>query len=267
MTDDISDQEKEMGQGYEALFVPSLFGPWTDPVLDRAGVSTGDSVLDIGCGTGVLARAVLKRVGADARVAGLDPTPGMLATARRKEPAIDWHQGSAEALPFEDQSFDHVVSQFALMFVPDRAQAVTEMARVLKPGGKATLAVWGALEDNPAYLAVAALLDDTVSAAAGDAVRVPFCLGNPDEVRAIIEDVALNDVTLETLSSQARFPSTRIIVEAEIRGWLPLFDIHLPEGKIADVLAEADTRLAHLEDRNGSAAFQTTAHIVTASKA
>ncbi len=101
---------------YEEFFVPALFGQWPDRVLDAVGASEGDRILDVGCGTGVLARAAVERVGGTGRVAGVDPNDGMLAVARRLGPDVTWDTGVAEHLPYPDASFDRVVSQFALMF-------------------------------------------------------------------------------------------------------------------------------------------------------
>ena len=90
-------------------------------------------MLDVACGTGVLARAVADRVGAKGSVVGLDVNPGMLAVAERLAPSITWRQGRAESLPFEKEDFDAVLSQFALMFFEDQVAALEEMKRVLRP--------------------------------------------------------------------------------------------------------------------------------------
>ena len=112
---------------YESLFVPALFGQWAPEIGDAARVQPGQRVLDVACGTGVLARAILARTGPSGQVVGLDPNPGMLAVASELAPAVTWRQGAAESMPFPDQSFDAVVSQFGLMFFQDRQQAVREM--------------------------------------------------------------------------------------------------------------------------------------------
>ena len=94
---------------YEEFFVPALFEQWADRMVDAAAIESGHRVLDVACGTGVLALAAANRAGPGA-VVGLDVNVGMLAVARRKAPGIDWRQGRAEALPFDDESFDRVVS-------------------------------------------------------------------------------------------------------------------------------------------------------------
>jgi ubiquinone/menaquinone biosynthesis C-methylase UbiE len=86
---------------YDAFFVPALFGQFTGPVLKHARVEVGERVLDVGCGTGVLARAAQQKVGPTGHVTAIDPNEGMLAVARRFRSSIDWRTGTAEALPFE----------------------------------------------------------------------------------------------------------------------------------------------------------------------
>lgn len=112
-----------------------------DKSAEAASVKPGDRVLDVGCGTGVLSREVADRAGSDGRVFGLDVNEDMLALTRRICPDIDWHQGDAGELPFDDTSFDAVVSQFALMFVPDQMAALQEMWRVLASGGRLAVTV------------------------------------------------------------------------------------------------------------------------------
>jgi SAM-dependent methyltransferase len=91
---------------YESCFVPAIFGAWAGPVADAAGIRRGDKVLDVGCGTGVLAREALRRVGEEGHVVGVDLNEGMLAVAARTEPNVEWRRGDAASLPFEDARFD-----------------------------------------------------------------------------------------------------------------------------------------------------------------
>ena len=102
MGEDVSEDLIEAGRGYERLFVPALFGVWTKHLLEGAAVREGSHVLDIACGTGVLARQAMARAGSDGRVVGADPAPGMLAAAKEIEPAIDWILCPAEALDVEE---------------------------------------------------------------------------------------------------------------------------------------------------------------------
>ena len=254
------------GRGYETLFVPALFEPWTRHLLEGAGVEEGLHVLDIACGTGVLARSALSRVGGNGRVVGADPAPGMLAVAREVEPGVDWILCGAEALDVEDESFDAVMSQFGMMFFSDREKSAREMYRALKPGGSLAIAVWRSVDCNPAYADVISILEEHVGTAAADALRLPFSLGDPDDVAAVLESGGFSGISVEARTETATFPGSRQMVEAELRGWLPLFDIFLSEDTIDDVLAESDRTLEKYAGPNGEAIFPTSAHVFTARK-
>ncbi|MGF1501392.1 MAG: methyltransferase domain-containing protein [Paracoccaceae bacterium] len=261
-----TDAERAAGRGYETLFVPALFQPWTAHLVEAAGIAEGAQVLDIACGTGVLTRHAAELAGPSGRAVGLDPAPGMLAAAAEVAPQIDWVSGSAEALPFEDAHFDAVVSQFGIMFFVDRAQAGREMARVLKPGGSLAVAFWNSTEHNPAYGVLSAILDEFVGTAAGDALRLPFALGDPSPVVESLRAAGFAEIETATRSAQARFPDARTMIEAELRGWLPLFGITLSEDEIAKILAQVEGRLATYVTPEGRAEFPTSAHIVAARK-
>jgi ubiquinone/menaquinone biosynthesis C-methylase UbiE len=107
---DAPPEEVAAATAYENLHVPSLFRQWAPRVLDAAGVRSGERVLDVACGTGVLAREATARVGPSGGVAGVDPGAGMLAVAAQLEPGVEWRQGTAEALPYPDDVFDVTAS-------------------------------------------------------------------------------------------------------------------------------------------------------------
>ena len=108
-----------------------------------AGIRAGQKVLDVGTGTGVVAITAARQ---GAAASGLDLTPALLEQARQSAPiaglTVDWTEGDAENLPYPDASFDVVLSQFGHMFAPRPQQAVAEMRRVLKPGGRIAFATW-----------------------------------------------------------------------------------------------------------------------------
>ena len=266
MDQDVSEELVDAGRGYESLFVPALFQAWTKHLVDGAKIQEGSHVLDVACGTGVLARNALARTGASGRVVGVDPAPGMLAAANEIEPAIDWVLCGAEELDVQDESFDSVVSQFGMMFFNDRQKSAEEMFRALKPGGSLAIAVWRSVEHNPAYADIISVLEAQVGTAAADALRLPFSLGNSDEVTAVLEGAGFAEVTVEAKTETARFPSSRQMVEAELRGWLPLFDILLREDKIKEVLIESDKTLGKYAGPSGEALFPTSANLFTARK-
>jgi SAM-dependent methyltransferase len=266
MVERASAQDIAAAETYERLFVPAEFQEWTPRVAAAAGVRAGQRVLDVACGTGVLARDVARLVGPSGSVIGLDAGAGMLAVAARLAPTIEWHQGTAEALPFERDSFDAVVSQFGLMFFRDRILALREMMRVLRPGGRMAVAVWDSLEHTPAYADLVALIDRVAGRHAGDALRAPFVLGEVDALAALFKRADIQGATIATHRGRAQFSNIRTMVEAELRGWFPIAGILLPEDQITRILEEAEHVLRRFNTPDGRVAFDAPAHIVSASR-
>jgi len=253
----------EAAKAYEALCVPALFAQWAPHVVDAARMAVGQRVLDVACGTGALAREAHLRTGLTGSVVGLDPYGGMLVVAGELAPAIDWRQGTAESMPFPKASFDVVLSQFGLVFM-DPDKAIREMLRVLKPAGRLAVAVWDRIENNPAYLAEVALIERLAGTRAADALRAPFLLGDREHLLQVFNGAGAGSVVITTQRAVARFPSIRVMVEADLRGWLPVMGVNLSEEIIRSVLAKADAVLAPYAKPDGRVAFEVQALVVTA---
>lgn len=261
MTGHASEKALAGARAYEALHVPALFQEWVEPVLDAAHVQPGQEVVDVACGTGVLARGARRRVGSSGSVIGVDPDAGMLGVARQIDPSVDWRQGVAESLPLRDRSVDAVVSQFGMMFFTDCDGSAKEMLRVLRPGGRMAVAVWDALENQPAYALEVMLLDEMAGKEAGDALRAPFVLGDAQQGRAVFEEAGFEDVQVETRMGTGRFPDIRTLVSADLRGWLPVMGVHLQEATIERILKAADRKMAHFISE-GQVVFDCPGHVI-----
>jgi SAM-dependent methyltransferase len=257
----------ESAASYEEKLVPALMEPWAPRVADAARLRPGDRVLDVACGTGVLARAAAARVLPGGTVTGLDLAPAMLAVAARLSPDITWRQGSADALPFPDGSFDAVVSQFGFMFFPDPARALREMMRVLVPGGRLALAVWGSLADTPVYRAEVELAERHAGATVADMLAAPFVMGEGTRLADAFRAAGLADARIERLQGHGRFPSIRSLVEVDVCDWLPIAGMVLEEPVIEAILHDAEFALRpHVVQDGTGVTFASPAILATLTK-
>jgi ubiquinone/menaquinone biosynthesis C-methylase UbiE len=244
---------------YDSFFVPALFEQWTGVVLAAGDVRAGHRVLDVGCGTGVLSRAALGRVDDAGQVVGIDPNEGMLSVARRAEPAIEWHTGIAERLPFADGEFDRTVSQFALMFFTDPQAALLEIARVTSPEGRVAVAVWDRLENNAGYARLAELIERLFGSRAAQALRVPFGMGDADALAALASH-RLVEPRVTKHRGTARFASLEAWLHTEMRGWTLADEID--DDGFRALLDAATRELADLVSADG-VAFDVSALVVS----
>jgi SAM-dependent methyltransferase len=179
---------------YERYFVPAIATPVSAALLEAAALQPGQRVLDVACGTGLVARLAAEHVGSSGTVTGLDLSPDMIKVARTASPsAIAWHVGDATSLPFADNVYDVVLCQLGLMFMQNRQAAVAEMRRVTAPGGRVVVSTPGPIQ--PLFVIMEQALVEHISPDLGGFVRAVFSMHNPDEVAALLRGAGLVDVT------------------------------------------------------------------------
>ena len=184
---------------YERYRVPGEFEPLARLFLTRMGLQRGERVLDVACGTGIVARLAAAQVGESGHVTGLDINEAMLDVARAKgsgSSTLEWRTGEAGSLPFAEREFDVVLCQQGLQFFADKLTALREMLRVLTPGGRLGLAVWQSLEHDPYGLVIADALSRHVSQDAAD--RAGHALGDESELRALLVEAGFCEVQIRT---------------------------------------------------------------------
>jgi len=206
----------EAAEVYESRFVPAIFGEWAPHLVQAAGVAPGQAVLDVACGTGVVAREAADRMGGRGRVVGLDLNQGMLAVAGRLRPDIEWRQGDAAQLPFPDGSFHAVLCQSALMFFPDPAHALREMARVITADGTVAVQVWGRLESQPGYGPFFNAVARHVGPDGISLIGTYWIHGDLDKLAALFESAGLQITATRTRLGIARFGSIDEVVKTEV---------------------------------------------------
>lgn len=261
--------DKESGQisanaaeVYDQIYLPALFAEWSFRVLDAAQIQMGQRILDVACGTGVLAKTIFEQIGDEGSVVGVDNNEGMLAIARKKAPQIEWIQAPAEKLPLEDESFDNVVSQFGLMFFEDKKTALKEMFRVLRPNGNIVIVVWDSIKNIPGFAAENQLWQRLFGDESVD--EVPYSLGEQRTLKQLFSSANIYNMNIQAQHGTARFPSIKIWMDAGVKGWAQ--DDMINDRQYKLLLKEAEQEFAHFVKSDGSVAFPTQAHIVTASK-
>jgi ubiquinone/menaquinone biosynthesis C-methylase UbiE len=139
-------------QMYERWLVAHLFRPWAQLTLEELGLSAGDRVLDIACGTGIVGRVARQLLGDEAWIVGVDVSPAMLQVARAVAPGIDWREGSASSLPLHaEEQFEAVICQQGLQFFADKPAAAEQMRRALARDGKLAVSTWRSEDEMPFF--------------------------------------------------------------------------------------------------------------------
>lgn len=194
-------------ENYERHFVPHIAAPLAEDLLAVAALRPGERVLDVACGTGIVARMARERVGDSGTVAGLDANPGMLAVARSTAApalAIEWYEASAEATPLADGSFDVALCQLGLQFIANKLGALREMRRVLAPGGRLVLNVPG--PTPPLFGVMADALGRHVDPRAASFVHIVFSLHDERELRELVNAAGFREVDVRTHRAKLTLP-------------------------------------------------------------
>jgi len=223
---------------YEQYAVRYFIGPWAPALVATAALQPAERVLDLACGTGVVARLAASKVGPAGHVTGLDINGGMVAVARSlpspSGASITWVEGSATAMDLPDASFDVVLCQQGLQFFPDKSAALREMRRILVPGGRALLSVWKTT--GPYNHAVG----DALERYAGIEVATKFRasrVGLPDEnaLHRLLTEVGFRAVQIRPSAMVVHLPPVERFVLGHLAG--------MPQAAAVAALGE-ETRVA-----------------------
>ncbi|MGH7587093.1 MAG: class I SAM-dependent methyltransferase [Gemmatimonadota bacterium] len=198
---------EDPSKNYERFFVPAIGAPLAMELVREAELRPGARVLDVACGTGIVARLAADRVGTTGTVAGLDINPGMLKVAGSSSPpdgSIEWYEASADSMPLPDESFDAVLCQLSLQFFADQLAALREMLRVLEHGGRLTLSVPGPA--GPVFDTLTDAMERHISPQAAGFVRQVFSLYDTTEIEGLIGGAGFRDVEAHGRTGTLRLP-------------------------------------------------------------
>jgi ubiquinone/menaquinone biosynthesis C-methylase UbiE len=240
---------------FERLLVPAIFDRYARELIERARpVGPSDRILDLGCGTGIVARILRERLGGAARITGIDVNAAMLAKARSIAPDITWVEGNAVSLPFADNSFEVVLAQQVLQFVPDRAAAAREIRRVLVPGGRVIATTWKPRAEQHLFEALGQVAEKHLGP--GNDKRWSL---DGVELHGLIADAGFVDLRLDTVSLEERH--TVVPVKASLGG---AGYTNVDPDLAAKIEAESAPILARFTAANGEITNQSVTNVIVA---
>jgi ubiquinone/menaquinone biosynthesis C-methylase UbiE len=239
-------QSAAVGWERERDAVQAALGPLTDWMLDRLEPRPGQTLLELGAGTGETGLLAARLVSPGGRVIVTDRSTAMLEAAERRAAElglanVELRAVDMEAIDLPDTSVDGVVSRLALMLLPDPAAAVAGMHRVLQPGGRVVLAVWDAIERNPwapaLWEAVEQMTELPPARPGGPGM---FSLADPRRLRALLSGAGFDAVEVEPIAIEWRYPDfeTYWKTQSSLNGALTQLLPTLPSGE-RDRLAES----------------------------
>jgi ubiquinone/menaquinone biosynthesis C-methylase UbiE len=192
---------------YQSFFAPAIAIPVSGELLRKANLTIGERVLDVACGTGVITRAAAEQVGQTGTVTAVDLAPDMLEVAKATPAGgapIVWHQADAAELPLPDASYDVALCQMGLMFMDDRAGAVSEMHRVLAPGGRVVINTPGRIQ--PLFEAMEQAIVDHLGPQLGAFVGAVFSMHDPATLASLLGDAGFTDVSSKEYTARLTLP-------------------------------------------------------------
>lgn len=251
---------------YERVFVQSLFRPFADELLRQLELRSGDSVLDVACGTGIVARLAKEQLGPDSRVVGVDLNAPMLAVAADKSPGVEFRQGNASALPVPaNEQFSVVTCHQGLQFFPDRQLAAREMRRVLSPGGRLAAATWRPLADVPFIRA----LQEVAERHLGPVEDERHSFGNAAELKSLFLREDFRDVQVQTVARSIWFADGAALVRMNAMGLISMSAGAAgyndeTRGELASAIVNDSVAVLNANSRDGQLAFDLATNMVMA---
>jgi len=251
---------------YERVLVGPLFRPFAEQLVARIAPVRGDSVIDVACGTGIVARVARERLGSEARIVGVDVAPAMLAVARRVDPTIDWRQGNAVSLPVgTDELFTVLTCHQGLQFVADKPAAIREMRRVLAPGGRVAIGTWRPLEDLPAMRDLNAVAERHV----GQIIDSRHSFGDGNALNTLLVKAGFSRVSVNTHAYDVQFGDGALFARLNAMAVIGMSEkgkamSEAERGELAGQIAAESQDVIAKATKNGSLVLPLAANIATA---
>ncbi len=241
MTADSAASEKSVAEKYDRYLGPLLFEPFAEDIVSRIKGKNYDDVLELACGTGIVTRHLKKALPASTKLVATDLHAEMIKVAADSMPneIINWQTADAHQLLFPDESFDLVVCQFGLMFMPDKMKAVSETFRVLKKGGKFLFNTWEKIENNGVIYLGNQIICSYFPENPPSFYRVPFSLSQPDQIETLLVAAGFKNVKVYEVEKEGISPSAKEAAIGIVEGNPIYGKIVEKDPKLVDVIRSA----------------------------
>ncbi len=193
---------------YDRLLGPYLFEPYASDLKERLKNDKCKMILEVACGTGRVTNHLVEILSEDGRITATDINSDMIAVAKTKvvDDRIEWQVADAQELPFDNETFDHVICQFGVMFFPDKLKAFKEAYRVLTKKAKFVFNTWGSLSDNRRAGLVKDVLDEVLKDETSDFFQKgPHSFYDTNMIKGLLTDAGFKSVSIEQVKKVVEY--------------------------------------------------------------
>jgi ubiquinone/menaquinone biosynthesis C-methylase UbiE len=253
---------------YDRYLVPLIFDRYADDLAERVAALSPKAVLETAAGSGVVTRALAKRLAPTTRYVVTDLNEPMLEHAAERQgldKRITWQQADALDLPFEDGSFDAVVCQFGVMFLPDKVAGYAEARRVLQPNGSFLFNVWDRIEENEfAYVVTNVAAEVFPTDPPMFLGRTPHGYHDVKQIEQELKQAGFPEVSIITLEATSQAPSPRHPAIAYCQGTPLRNEIEARDPNLVEHVTEKATEAIAARFGNGTVTGKIRGYVVTA---
>ncbi len=240
---------------YEKYIVPAYTGAWAKEIVNRACLNEGEKILDVACGTGLVARIAAEKQSCSDLIFGVDVNEVMIKKAQEIEKGISWHNNDVTDLPFFDNFFDVILCQQGLQYFPGSDLALKEMNRVLAENGRILISVWRPIKYSPFYESLCKILEEYVDANAGSMLSAAFAFGDYEKLKSLFVNAGFNNININIVVKQMSYSPFEEFVIGGIMASPFSKDIQrMQESKQEEMLLEIYNSNLNYIDDNGLAA-------------
>jgi len=190
---------------YEKYIVPAYTGAWAKEIVNRACLSQGEKILDVACGTGLVARTAADVLRNCDLIYGIDVNEEMIKKAYEIEKGINWQNCEVTDMTYSDNYFDVVFCQQGLQYFPDPSLALKQINRVLVKSGRILLSVWRPIQYSPFYESLCKALEKYLDIKAASMLLAAFSLGDYEKLKTLFEDAGFNSININIVIKQMSY--------------------------------------------------------------